>query len=80
LNVVPGNGVRLDDGLPNLNQGAYKRFENQIRRSVHAGDSVDIKVEAIYDPANLSTRPDFFVGSYRNNGGDWVTQRFPNKQ
>jgi len=30
LNVVAGNGKPLADGLPNLNQGAYKRFENRV--------------------------------------------------
>jgi hypothetical protein len=80
LNVVPGNGVRIDDGLPNLNQGAYKRFENMVARLAEdPAKRVEVRIEMRYDPANASSRPDMFEASYRVNGGQWRTQSFDNK-
>jgi len=73
------NGVRLNDGQSNLNQGAWKKFENEMRNNVKAGESVEIRVEAIYDAANLSARPDSFVGNYRINGGRWIFENYTNK-
>jgi hypothetical protein len=80
LNVVPGNGVRLGPAEPNLNQGAWKRFENQIRSLVRNGDTVDVVIEAVYNPGNTSTRPDLFRASYRIDGGDWLTRDFLNRR
>jgi hypothetical protein len=74
LNVVQGNGVPLGDGLPNLNQGPYKRFENQIAEiASQPGNRVEVRVTANYDPANTSVRPDSFTAQYRVNGGAWRT-------
>ena len=79
LNVVPGNGKPFGDE-PNLNQGAYKKFENQVRTlAADPANRVEIKVEPVYDPGNMTTRPDQIIGSYRVNGGDWVIQQFSNK-
>ncbi|RZF65153.1 hypothetical protein EWE75_07220 [Sphingomonas populi] len=80
LNVVPGNGKPIGDGLPNLNTGAYKRFENTVAEiAAQPGNKVEVKIEAKYDSANASTRPDDFVASYRVNDGKWRTQSFVNK-
>lgn len=74
LNVVQGNGVPLGDGLPNLNQGPYKRFENQIAEiASQPGNTVEVRISANYDPANTSVRPDSFTAQYRVNGGAWRT-------
>lgn len=78
LNVVPGNGKPIGDGQPNLNQGAFKRFENNVSKLAEKND-VEVRVEARYDAANASSRPDEFVASYRVNGGRWRTQTFDNK-
>ena len=80
LNVVPGNGKPIGDGLPNLNQGPYKQFENTVGKL--AGDpknTVEVRIEAAYDSGNTTTRPDRFEASYRVNGGLWSTQSFVNK-
>lgn len=79
LNVVPGNGKPIGDGLPNLNNGDYKRFENQLARLAEAGHDVDMRVSPQYNPGNTSSRPDAFVAEYRVDGGDWIDQTFPNK-
>ncbi|NYZ61726.1 DNA/RNA non-specific endonuclease [Luteimonas deserti] len=79
LNVVPGNGKPIGDGLPNLNNGDYKRFENQLARLADAGHDVDMRVSPQYNPGNTSSRPDAFVAEYRVDGGDWIDQTFPNK-
>lgn len=79
LNVVPGNGKPIGDGLPNLNNGAYKRFENQIAELRAQGHDVEIRVSPQYNAGNLGNRPDRFVAEYRTDGGRWVTHKFPNK-
>lgn len=80
LNVVPGNGKPIADGLPNLNQGAYKQFENEIRDLASVpGNKVEIMVEPRYSAGNTTNRPDQFIASYRVNGGDWNTRKLLNK-
>jgi len=79
LNVVPGNGKPIGDGLPNLNNGEYKRFENELARLAGEGHEVDMRVSPQYNPGNTSNRPDTFVAEYRVDGGDWIDQTFPNK-
>ena len=80
LNVVPGNGRPLADGLPNLNQGAFKRFENRVAGlAEQPGNRVEMRIRAEYDPTNVSNRPDRLVGEYRVNGGNWLSQTFVNK-
>lgn len=79
INVVPGNGKPIGDGLPNLNNGAYKRFENEIADLRTAGHNVDMQITVQYNPGNTSTRPDSLVASYRVDGGDWIDHRFVNK-
>lgn len=81
LNVVPGNGKPLTDGLPNLNQGAYKRFENQVAHlAADPNDTVEVRVEPHYNAGNLTNRPDGFTAAYRVNGGDWIEREFVNKR
>jgi hypothetical protein len=77
---LSGQRLQGDGDIQPLNQGPWKRFENQIRSRVKAGDTVEIKVEAIRNPGNTSSRPDVFRGSYRVNNGDWIPQEFPNKR
>lgn len=79
LNVVAGNGRPIGDGLPNLNQGAYKRFENTVANLAEQGRNVEIRVETRYNASNATTRPDEFVASYRVDGGRWRMQTFDNK-
>jgi hypothetical protein len=80
LNVVPGNGKPIGDGKPNLNQGDYKRFENTVAKlAENPKNNVEVKIQAKYDAANGSARPDSFEASYRVNGGAWRTQAFVNK-
>ena len=81
LNVVPGNGKPLTDGLPNLNQGAYKRFENQVAKLASDPDNtVEVRVQPQYNSGNLTSRPDGFTAAYRVNGGDWIEREFVNKR
>ncbi len=80
LNVVPGNGRPIGDGLPNLNQGAFKRFENRVAELAgQPGNTVEVRIRTEYDAANISNRPDNIVGAYRVNGGRWIEQGFVNK-
>jgi len=80
LNVVPGNGRPIGDGVANLNQGAYKQFENTVARlAENPANRVEMRVETRYADGNGSTRPDEFIASYRVNGGKWRTQAFVNK-
>ncbi|RVT93305.1 DNA/RNA non-specific endonuclease [Sphingomonas crocodyli] len=80
LNVVPGNGKPTGDGLPNLNNGAYKQFENTVGKlAENPANTVEIRIEANYATGNASNRPDSFEASYRVNGGVWMTQNFVNK-
>jgi hypothetical protein len=80
LNVVPGNGKPIGDGLPNLNQGAYKKFENTVAGLAEKpGNKVEVRIEAKYGTDNATSRPDSFQASYRVNGGAWRTQTFVNK-
>lgn len=79
LNVVPGNGKPIGDGLPNLNNGAYKRFENELARLAGDGHVVEMRVSPHYNAGNTTIRPDRFVAEYRVDGGDWIRQSFINK-
>jgi DNA/RNA non-specific endonuclease len=80
LNVIPGNGRPIGDGQPNLNQGAYKRFENRVATLAEQSDNnVEIRVTTQYDASNITNRPDDIIGAYRVNGGDWIEQSFVNK-
>ena len=75
LNVVPGNGLPTGDGVPSLNQGVCKQFENQVRTlAFDPANTVEVKVQPQHDPGNLTTRPDQIVGSCRVNGGEWFSQ------
>lgn len=80
LNVVPGNGKPIGDGAPNLNQGAFKRFENQIAElASDPNKRVEVRILSKYADGNASSRPDEFVAQYRVNGGLWRKQTFKNK-
>jgi hypothetical protein len=81
LNVVAGNGKPLADGLPNLNQGAYKRFENQVAQlAADPHNTVELRIQPQYNPGNLTSRPDGFSAAYRVNSGDWIEREFVNKR
>ncbi|WP_131106091.1 DNA/RNA non-specific endonuclease [Ornithinimicrobium sufpigmenti] len=60
LNVLPGNGRPIDDGLANLNQGAYARMENVLRGALQGGSEVRFNLRTVY-PEGITTRPDRFV-------------------
>lgn len=80
LNVVAGNGRPIGDGVSNLNQGAYKRFENTVASlAQNPANRVEVRIETRFAEGNASARPDEFVASYRVNDGRWRTQTFDNK-
>jgi hypothetical protein len=81
LNVVPGNGKPLGDGLPNLNQGPYKAFENQIAKlASDPHNTVELRIRPQYNASNLTSRPDEFNVAYRVNGSKWIEREFVNKR
>lgn len=80
LNVVPGNGRPLGDGVANLNTGQYAQFERTVRGiAADPAKNVEIRVEARYHEGNTTNRPDEFVASYRVDGGRWREQTMINK-
>lgn len=60
LNVVPGNGKPLGDGLANLNQGQYAQMERYLREALGNNQSVQVDIVPRYRPDNTTTRPDSF--------------------
>lgn len=60
LNVLPGNGKPIDDGLANLNQGEYARMERAMRGALKDGKDVSIDLTPVYRSGNATTRPDRF--------------------
>ena len=81
LNVVAGNGKRVVGNTnPNLNQGAYKAWENSVRDLARdPKNRVEMLVEPAYYKGNLTPRPDAFVAQYRVNGGEWQFEEFLNQ-
>lgn len=80
LNVVPGNGRRIDDGQPNLNTGQYGRFERAVRElAADPNRNVEMRVEMRYNDGNTTNRPDEFVAKFRVDGGRWREQTLTNK-
>ena len=65
LNVFPGNGI--------LNNGAYGELEDQTRGLHDTGVNVQVLFQPIYNPGNISPRPDSFIVRYREVGGEWIT-------
>ncbi|WP_426342968.1 DNA/RNA non-specific endonuclease [Pseudoduganella sp. S-14] len=64
---------------PNLNGGAYKRLENQLRNMDKAGDKVHANFEAVYNEGNLTHRPEGFRVTYQVNGGIPIERNFINQ-
>jgi hypothetical protein len=60
LNVLPGNGKPIDDGLANLNQGQYATMEKALRSALKSGKDVSIEIVPTYRSGNKTTRPDSF--------------------
>ena len=82
LNVVPGNGTRLDpDGPSNLNQGAFRSFEDDVAQAIrdNPGRAVEIRIEPIYRNGNTTTRPDAFSAAFRVEGGTFEETIFRNQ-
>lgn len=83
LNVNPGNGVPDSvgfPGIPNLNQGPYKRLENSLKSLAEIpGNRVYADFRAIFNEGNLTQRPDAFSITYRVNDRASVMQRFTNR-
>ncbi len=85
LNVVPGNGARVNpNGPPNLNQGQYGKFERSMKRAaqdpLNAGKNVEVRISPQYGRGNTTSRPDQFEASYRVESGEWETFIFTNQQ
>lgn len=86
LNVVPGNGKPIGDGLANLNQGEYAKMERMLRDAVLDSNikDVNVKVEPRYFDGNSTTRPDtiWVVTRTTDSQGNVVEQtfRFANKR
>ncbi len=68
LNLVPMNG--------NLNQGAWKRLENQLADALRSGKKVDVQVSVQYGPTG--ERPAKFIIDYVIDGTP-ATQVFRNR-
>ncbi len=60
INVVAGNGQRIEDGLANLNQGAYAIMERSVRAALADDLDVWMEIKPTYHPRNRSRRPDEF--------------------
>lgn len=85
LNVVPGNGKRVNpSGPPNLNQGQYAKFEKAVKEArlapENVGKDIGIKISTKYNSGNTTSRPDSFVASYKVEGQNTVKFRFKNSQ
>ena len=85
LNVVPGNGKRVDpDGPPNLNQGAYAKFEKAIKKARNdpnnIGKDIEVKVVPVYNSYNKTNRPDYFEAEYRIGNDKRKEFLFENRQ
>ena len=85
LNVVPGNGKRVNpSGPPNLNQGQYAKFEKAVKEArlapENVGKDIEIKISPKYNSGNTTSRPDSFVSSYKIEGQSAVKFRFKNSQ
>lgn len=70
LNVLPGNGRPIDDGLANLNQGAYARMERRLRTALADGQTVRFELHTLYSDANPIRPSEFEVGAWID--GDWI--------
>lgn len=83
LNVSPGNGIPMPEefpGISNLNGGAYKQLENDLRDLANTpGNKVHAEFRAIFNEGNLTDRPDAFSVSYSVNGRIPVKQTFLNQ-
>ncbi|RIQ28159.1 DNA/RNA non-specific endonuclease [Jiangella rhizosphaerae] len=78
LNVVPGNGKPLGDGMRNLNQGRYADMERYLREALGNNQNVQVDIVPSYRPDNLTTRPDLFtVRTWVD--GELREFRFPNR-
>ena len=85
LNVVPGNGKRIDPNLPpNLNQGAYAKFERKVKEvrldPNNDGKDIEIKIKPRYSKSNQTNRPDDFIASYKVAGEKPIKYKFKNQQ
>ncbi len=68
----------LENMIPqdaNINRNDFKNFENELAKSVKEGNTVDLKIEPIYD--GDSKRPDAIVATYKINGEESI-RVFPN--
>ena len=64
LNVLPGNGRPIDDGLANLNQGAYARMERALRDALRDGKDVRFELTTIYPDGNTFRPSKFLVTAW----------------
>jgi hypothetical protein len=58
LNVLPGNGKPIDDGLANLNQGEYATMERALRGALKDNKAVQVEIAPQYPAGAATTRPD----------------------
>jgi|GEM_PF-6393453 hypothetical protein len=82
LNVNPGNGKPDPEGfpgVPNLNQGAYKRLENRLIKLDGEGNKVYLRADAIFNNGNFTERPDGFKVTYQVNNGELQSEYFINQ-
>jgi hypothetical protein len=61
LNVLPGNGKPIDDGLANLNQGEYASMERALRGALKDGKDVRIEIAPQYPSGTGTSRPDQII-------------------
>lgn len=77
LNVLPGNGRPIDDGLANLNQGAYARMERTLRDALGQGKDVRFELQTVYPDGDTFRPSEFLVTAWVD--GDLVEWTFINK-
>lgn len=73
LNVFPGNKF--------LNNKEFKVLENRLRKYHDEGNEVLVDVQRVFEPGNVTTRPDRIIVQYRvGPDGVIMTERFRNRK
>lgn len=56
--------MAIDDGLANLNQGAYASMERRLRNALAEGSTVRIELHTIYPDGSTIRPSEFQVGAW----------------
>lgn len=74
-----GGPLNVSPGSAELNSKAYARFEDQLADVVSSGRTVEADFQRIFNPGNISTRPDKYRVIYRIDGGTINQKIFLNR-